>query len=524
MDLYFLFDESTFRQYFSDADYQLDQMANDLSDNTARIVEFKQPEDPKPSRNNNWSLDRTLALYSRWLINAVILGTGDLLSLLASIYAGGMLRMQLQGESMMIPDWSLQSFMIAFWLFSASFLKLLPGWGLGAVEELRRTIVLLGLTFSVTAFAMFLGKTTEDYSRLTLTLALLFSVFLLPLVRTQLKRLLIRSMLWGMRSMVYGDYKTAGLMVKSLEKEVGLGYYPVGIYDPFTAHPPKDVDGVPVYKSLDDKSVFATAAIMAMPQLSREELLERLDAPLNTYRHVVIIPDLEDAPSLWVQPRDMGGILGLEISCNLLDPWSRALKRVTDLLFIVALLPLFLLAMGAVAFAIFVTEGKSPFFVQERIGRSGRPFRMWKFRTMRADAEEYLEKELDQDDKLREEWETHFKLKNDPRITRIGQFLRITSLDELPQIINVLRGEMSIVGPRPLPDYHYDPLPGSVKVLRERVRPGMSGLWQVSGRSETGTRGIEKWDSYYVRNWSIWLDIVIIIRTLRVVLTGKGAY
>ena len=106
----------------------------------------------------------------------------------------------------------------------------------------------------------------------------------------------------------------------------------------------------------------------------------------------------------------------------------------------------------------------------------------------------------------------------------IGNFLRITSLDELPQIINVLRGEMSLVGPRPLPDYHYDPLPQSVKTLRERVRPGMTGLWQVSGRSESGTQGLEKWDSYYVRNWSIWLDIIIIVRTLRVVLTAKGAY
>ncbi len=109
-------------------------------------------------------------------------------------------------------------------------------------------------------------------------------------------------------------------------------------------------------------------------------------------------------------------------------------------------------------------------------------------------------------------------------MTRVGRFLRKTSLDELPQLVNVLRGEMSLVGPRPLPDYHYRQLRPQIRTLRDRVRPGLTGLWQVSGRSEAGTSGMERWDAYYVRNWSVWLDIVILVRTVRVVIQAKGAY
>src|SRR5262249_12801705 len=139
-------------------------------------------------------------------------------------------------------------------------------------------------------------------------------------------------------------------------------------------------------------------------------------------------------------------------------------------------------------------------------------------------AEEVLRKRLAEDPNLALEWETHFKLRHDPRITSIGRILRKTSLDELPQLINVLKGEMSLVGPRPLPNYHHHELTLQVRNLREPVRPGLTGLWQVSGRSQAGTEGIEKWDAYYVRNWSVWLDIIILARTVKAVSEGKGAY
>jgi lipopolysaccharide/colanic/teichoic acid biosynthesis glycosyltransferase len=143
---------------------------------------------------------------------------------------------------------------------------------------------------------------------------------------------------------------------------------------------------------------------------------------------------------------------------------------------------------------------------------------------MVPNAERVLQKALKNNPALRTEWETHYKLKKDPRITKVGNFLRQTSLDEIPQLLNVLRGNMSLVGPRPLPAYHHEDLPEQVRSLREKVNPGITGLWQVSGRSEAGTAGMEKWDPYYVRNWSIWLDIVIIARTFKAVFRGEGAY
>lgn len=144
--------------------------------------------------------------------------------------------------------------------------------------------------------------------------------------------------------------------------------------------------------------------------------------------------------------------------------------------------------------------------------------------TMVPDAESVLQEALDADPALKAEWERDFKLKKDPRITRIGNLLRKYSIDEIPQLFNVLRGQMSLVGPRPLPADHEQELADRVLTMRRRVRPGMTGLWQVSGRSDAGTDGMEQFDSYYVRNWSIWLDVVILVRTFRAVSNSAGAY
>ena len=143
---------------------------------------------------------------------------------------------------------------------------------------------------------------------------------------------------------------------------------------------------------------------------------------------------------------------------------------------------------------------------------------------MVVNAEEVLQNSLKRDESLRLEWELYHKLRSDPRITPIGRILRRLSLDELPQLFNVLAGDMSLVGPRPLPDYHCEQLSDHVVQIRQRVRPGLTGMWQVSGRSNTGDDGLERFDAYYVRNWSLWLDLVILVRTVRAVFKGTGAY
>jgi Undecaprenyl-phosphate galactose phosphotransferase WbaP len=261
-----------------------------------------------------------------------------------------------------------------------------------------------------------------------------------------------------------------------------------------------------------------------MPGIERARLVELLDGPLSCYRTVMIIPDLFEVPSLWVRPRDLNGILGLEITSNLASPMAQFVKRAVDIVMVLLFIAFWVPICLVVGLLIKLQDGGHPIFKQERVGRDGRVFHAWKFRTMVPNAELVLEEHMAADPALREEWETTYKLKVDPRVTRLGQFLRRFSIDELPQLVNVLRGEMALVGPRPLPRYHHEELNLRVRELRERIRPGITGLWQVSGRSDTGTEGIERWDAYYVRNWSLWFDAIVLIRTARTVIGGTGAY
>ncbi len=200
------------------------------------------------------------------------------------------------------------------------------------------------------------------------------------------------------------------------------------------------------------------------------------------------------------------------------------IKRIFDvvvglILLIVSLPLLFIFAV------LIILDSKGPaFFIQKRLGRQGKVFDCYKFRTMVPDAEEVLSVYLEKDPTLKKEWETNFKLKNDPRITRVGRILRRSSLDELPQIINVIRGEMSMVGPRPRPLYELDGREEDY-IFRAglSVRPGMTGLWQVCGRNELDFQNRIRLDAVYAKNCSLWLDIYLILKTVGTVLRQKGA-
>ena len=202
---------------------------------------------------------------------------------------------------------------------------------------------------------------------------------------------------------------------------------------------------------------------------------------------------------------------------------SRHLKRSVDLILVVfggcMLTPLILTIAGAIKWS----SPGSVFFTQERIGRDGKPFTMWKFRTMRKDAEQVLQEYLSKDPRVQAVWNDTGKLEEDPRIIAgIGRFLRKSRLDELPQLWNVLSGDMSLVGPRPLPQYHLQQLDPDFIQNRHRVTPGMTGMWQVVGAGDGNPDAFEKWDHYYIQHWSLWLDLKLLLKTCRVMLRGEG--
>lgn len=243
----------------------------------------------------------------------------------------------------------------------------------------------------------------------------------------------------------------------------------------------------------------------------------------SRFHHVFIIPNLFGVSSLDVDARDLGGVLGVKVSHRLLHRTPQLFKRAFDLGMACAGGVLLAPVIAGAWLMVRLTSKGPGFYGHPRIGRSGAPFIAWKFRTMVANSEEVLRRHLTAHPEQRGEWERDRKLREDPRTTWAGRLLRRTSLDELPQLWNVLRGEMSLVGPRPIVAEEVEKY-GARYGLYRKVRPGLTGMWQVSGRNNTSYEERVQFDEYYVRNWSVWLDVYILSRTIKVVLTGEGAY
>ncbi len=331
---------------------------------------------------------------------------------------------------------------------------------------------------------------------------------------------------WGIPVVVVGAGRTGALVVATLRRWPWLGLRPVAFIDD---KPPAECrEGLPVIAGIDQGAAQARSAgirhaVLAIPGLPPERLGPLLDRLAEGFRHVWIAPALPGMPGLVATTREFAQVLVLEVQANLLRPGARFAKRTLDLALVCAGLPFALVFTLVVAVLIPLTSRGPVFYGQTRLGRDGRRFTAWKFRTMVKDADAVLARWLLDHPDLRTEWERDHKLRNDPRVTWVGRFLRKTSLDELPQLWNIIVGDMSLVGPRPIVDAEV-PKYGERFALYRKVRPGLTGLWQVSGRNDTTYEERVALDTYYVRNWSVWLDIHIILRTVRVVVCGSGAY
>lgn len=419
---------------------------------------------------------------------------------------------------------------VAVWIIMRMALGLYPGYALTAAEKLRRQTYALAATVAMVATFALTFHVGILLARLPLAISFLALLFLAPLLRALVERQLIKDGAWGRTTVILGANEVGACVVRSLRKEPAIGLVPVAVFDDRRTPEGGALEGVPYHGALQEarhvsRESGVDTAIIAMPQAYHDDFVEVINRGSSVFRNLIVVPNVTSGAMIAnsaVRGRDLGGILGLEVKHNLLDPWARRTKRILDLVLVVSGGFLILPVLLILALLVRLESQGTVFYADRRLGRKAKPFYCLKFRTMVPEAENILQRLLAEDDAARHEYSKYHKLRNDPRVTRVGRFLRKTSLDELPQIWNVLRGEMSLVGPRPYLPRETPNMFGAQEILR--VRPGITGPWQVGGRNNTSFAERNEIDVHYIRDWSVWLDLVILARTVKIVALRAGAH
>lgn len=372
------------------------------------------------------------------------------------------------------------------------------------------------------------------FSRSWFITAWLLALVLVPFVRSLIKMVLILLRKWQRPTVILGIGQNAREAAEALNGEPLMGLDIVGFIVPPGEKAPNQTlsvktKSIPILSPGNDPDSMIErlgfpqiiVALEAESLLPHQQLLQRLSVRHND---LSIIPPLRGLPLYGMEMTHFFSheVLMLTVRNNLARPGPRFIKRAFDLVASACLLLLFAPLIAFFSWKIRRTGGNA-IFGHPRIGQHGKPFNCLKFRTMVPNATQALNELLARDSNARAEWRRDYKLKNDPRITPIGAFLRKTSLDELPQLWNVLKGEMSLVGPRPVIEEELQRYGAQVDYYLE-APPGMTGLWQISGRNDTGYEDRVALDCWYVRNWSLWYDLVVLAKTVRVVLRRQGAY
>jgi undecaprenyl-phosphate galactose phosphotransferase len=435
------------------------------------------------------------------------------------------------GDTRLLVFTALEFFAVAWFWQAGHYTKRRPFW-----DEVAQTTRILAVLAAADAIMLYLLKV--PFSRFWFLATWASAIASLPILRAMTKDIMISYGIWQKPTLVIGTGQNAIETTKALRGEPMLGLEPIALVahtakqpnpkpsnpEPSPLEPPLPIldmhqlerilaespRPVPVFVALDDYNNAADSGFI--------QTLRRLS------RDILIVPPLSGFPLYGAEVHHLfrQELFFLTLRNNLGDRSTRAVKRTFDLisagLLLVLLSPVFLYLMIRIR-----ADGGPAFFAHSRIGAGGASFPCYKFRTMVPDAGEVLARMLRDDPEVRREWDETHKLKQDPRITPIGRYLRASSLDELPQLWNVLRGDMSMVGPRPIVEAELERY-GEDAFYYLEARPGITGVWQVSGRSDTDYDFRVYLDSWYVKNWSLWYDVVILIKTVRVVLGRAGAY
>jgi Undecaprenyl-phosphate galactose phosphotransferase WbaP len=407
---------------------------------------------------------------------------------------------------------------------AGALLGLYPGYRMTGVEKLRRRMISLGIVFA--ALVMW-DRIVQggDWSRGLLIFVFVYLVVLVPLLGWVVRTGAIAGGMWGAPVLILGAGRTGERVVEILKAERDIGMVPVAFLDDDPRKIGTTVLGLPVLGPISmafELREDVNTVVVALPSSPKLKwLLDGLPFPT-----VIMVPNLQGLQSLWIAPRDLGGVLALELRRNLQSWRSQFIKRTSDLIMASLLLLFTLPLLITCALAVKIASPGGPiFYRQQRIGLDGRPFSILKLRSMVPDADARLMEYLNSNAEAREEWRRFVKLRNDPRlIPLVGKWLRKSSIDELPQLINVVRGDMSLIGPRPFNQNDVPHYATQFLELRHSVRPGLTGLWQVEARNDASHAIREQLDTYYIRNWSLWLDFWVLLRTPRAVISARGAF
>ncbi len=400
---------------------------------------------------------------------------------------------------------------------------LYPGFGRTAVEETREIFYSLTLGYGVLSLVIYFQQAGQDLSRWTFALSWLIGCLLNIIFRFLARNRFSLLRWWGTPVLVVGPVERARDVVRRLSNARRLGLRPVLVLDENAPAGESDVQRVPLVRSTQAVDEFLRSAHIDYAVFAGQDLQDQALRWLGErFASVLVVMDNSPLGSLWVKTMDLEGRLTLKTSYHLLDRKATLVKRAFDLLLgLIAgliLLPLLLL----LALLVRLDSPGPVIHAQNRMGKGGKEFPCYKFRTMQIGAEEILQQILKTSPAARQEYQLYHKLSNDPRVTRVGRLLRKFSLDELPQIWNIITGDLSLVGPRAyLPRERGDM--GAYASLILRISPGLTGWWQVMGRHSTTVEERLRLDEYYLSNWSLWMDLFIIIKTVWILLSGKGA-
>jgi len=416
---------------------------------------------------------------------------------------------------------------ITLFMFMAS--RLYPGVGIDPAEEIKlvtqysSSALIIGMVVNVVLHPVWLNATVT-----------MITIWALSITNVLIMRWLIRIAAvqlgaWGKPVVVLARGEQAKEITQYFLQRRRLGFVPVlvatDICDPMAQNSlVPEIHFTSLIENPSTQLLKGVDTILIHGSFFGQDFMNRSYSRLSSmFQHIIFVSDMGWLEGASLAVRDFEGVIGIEACRNLLNPVSSIIKLIIDTIGSLVTILLFLPFLLLISALVKLDSSGPVFFTQPRVGVSGKVIRIFKFRTMMLNADQALDEYLKANPKAQAEWEETQKLCDDPRVTRLGKFLRKFSIDEIPQLINVLLGDMSLVGPRPIM-VNQKILYGEGLAIYQSVRPGLTGLWQASGRNNTTFKERVRFDMYYVRHWSVWLDIYILFRTAWVVLTRNGAY